>query len=252
MKYEFKYHDFEELLSNLKAKKYNFVSFPEVRENLKAGNTFCLMRHDIDYDVHKALKIAEIEALEGVTSTFFFLLRTKKYNLLEKTSTKAIEKILSLGHKMGLHFDCAEYPPDMTLEETRVACQQEVLIIERWFQCKVDAVSFHRPLRAEKSEKIIALGDSFNIGVPHTYLPIYTREITYVSDSCGEWKYGHPTSLDAFKNSCPLHILIHPFWWNEQHYGAQEVFVRHLQNVTIDYDKNMARESRIYKSIDTA
>ena len=96
MKKEFKYHDFEELLSNLKTKKYNFVSFPEARENLEAGNTFCLMRHDIDYDVHKALKIAEIEALQGVTSTFFFLLRTKKYNLLEKTSTEVVGKILSL------------------------------------------------------------------------------------------------------------------------------------------------------------
>jgi hypothetical protein len=243
MKHQFTHHNFTELIKTLKKSGYNFLGFPLARENLKVGKSFCLLRHDVDYDLYKALELAEIENEMGVAATYFFLLRTKKYNILEKSSTKAVKAILALGHKLGLHFDCAEYPNYNSPEELTQACQQEINIVETWFKSRVDAVSFHNP-----PPNVLESPDAFEMQVPHTYLPIYTQEITYVSDSCGEWKYGHPTSLKAFKDKNPLHILMHPIWWNKQHCGALQVLARHLNKVTVDYQQNMARESRIYKA----
>ena len=86
------------------AHDYLFVSFPEAPLLLNKQQRFVIMRHDIDFDLEKALFFAEMEAELGVQSTYFFLLRTNHYNVFSREGTDIVKRILGLGHDMGLHF----------------------------------------------------------------------------------------------------------------------------------------------------
>ena len=56
------------------------------------------MRHDVDRKVSNALDMARIEAKLGIKSTYYFRI---PYTL----DVKIIEKILSLGHEIGYHYE---------------------------------------------------------------------------------------------------------------------------------------------------
>ena len=66
---------------------YRFKTFDEPCEQ-----PHVLWCHDIDYSVHRAMRLAEIEAEEGVTATYFFLLHSPFYNLLEPDSPSSLAR----------------------------------------------------------------------------------------------------------------------------------------------------------------
>jgi hypothetical protein len=63
------------------------------------------MRHDVDFSVHRSYALAKIEAEEGVHSTYFLWPHCKYYNLFEEEIVEIVDKIIELGHDIGLHFD---------------------------------------------------------------------------------------------------------------------------------------------------
>jgi hypothetical protein len=74
----------------------------------------CILRHDIDFDPKKAEKLAEIESSfqkAEIHSTYFVLLTSNFYNILEKSNLRHLKKIISYGHEIGLHFDETQYYP---------------------------------------------------------------------------------------------------------------------------------------------
>lgn len=59
------------------------------------------IKHDVEARVDRALKLAEIEALEGHQATYYF-----QGELLCREATQAcIQKICCLGHEVALHYD---------------------------------------------------------------------------------------------------------------------------------------------------
>ncbi len=215
------------LLEQLLQKGYKFKSFLEAKGALAAAERFVLMRHDIDFDLQKALEIARIEEQAGVRSTYFFMLRTEHYNLLTRDGTAAVREILGLGHYLGLHFDCASYAPETTIDEFAGACRREAGILESWFSQPVQVVSYHRP-----ASNVLMGNAKLSEPYLNTYLPLFTKQIQYCSDSRGQWKYGTPTQTAAFANGEPLHILIHPIWWCRQQTEAVPVLNRLLEEKT--------------------
>ena len=66
----------------------------------------CLyLRHDVDTDIFGVLPLAEAEHEEGVVSTWYFLPDCPIYNIFSEEVAKIIEKLVSLGHCVGLHVD---------------------------------------------------------------------------------------------------------------------------------------------------
>ena len=43
--------------------------------------------------------------------------------------------------------------------------------------------------------------------------PKSAGSIEYISDSTGQFKYGHPIDSKSYINGLPIHLLIHPEWW---------------------------------------
>ncbi|GHV80070.1 hypothetical protein AGMMS49944_18610 [Spirochaetia bacterium] len=53
----------------------------------------CILRHDIDNDVEKALELAKLEADNSVQSTYFILLNTNFYNVFSSTVNKTLKEM---------------------------------------------------------------------------------------------------------------------------------------------------------------
>lgn len=200
---EFTYDGYTSLLQTAMRYDFNFLGFQDII-NAPSGK-FCLLRHDVDADLEVAVKMAEIEASMGVKSTFFLMLRSPVYNLFGRNNHRFVERIITLGHFIGLHYDEGFYPGNKKSLEELV--DVEANIIEGMFNCRINAVSFHQP-----GERIIANEVSL-----HRLISTYDKKklegITYLSDSNMIWKGGDPWTFFSNPSSAKLQLLIHPMWW---------------------------------------
>ena len=73
------------------------------------GQKCFLIRHDVDWDLELALKIAQLENNLEIKSTYFILVTSELYNILSPSNKKLINKIKNLNHEIGLHFDASNY-----------------------------------------------------------------------------------------------------------------------------------------------
>ena len=127
-------------LIRLARDNYNFVFY----DNIPFDNKFVLWRHDCDYSLNRAAKLAKIENEEGVCSTYFINLHCEFYNPLEESQTRLIRLILNLGHQIGIHFDAAFY--NITLEsDINEHLSYEAQLLEHFFGIQPKAFSFHNP-----------------------------------------------------------------------------------------------------------
>ena len=127
--------DYRELLQGFLDEGYAFRFFGE--QEKAEGEV--ILRHDIDFDTHMALKTAQIETDVGIQATYFFLLRSNFYNIFSATDFDQILAIRELGHKISIHFDPLIY------QNFHQGLSQEIEIFERLFKEKVNIISLHRP-----------------------------------------------------------------------------------------------------------
>lgn len=165
-----------------------------------ASNNTLLIRHDIDFSVDFAYKLALFEFEIGIRSTYFFLLTSNMYNLMSSKNQKLVRSIIKLGHKVSIHFD-------PTAHDELEKFENEKRLFENIFDVEVDIVSLHRPGTFLDNNYVNLCG------IPHTYSETYFLKMKYLSDSGGrdviplisEYLYGD--------RSQGLHLLIHPVWW---------------------------------------
>ena len=118
--------------------KFEFHFYDEVQ----GRQSYILWRHDVDFSIHRAVRLATIERQANVKSTYFIHLHSEYYNLFERDISDLIYKIKDLGHQIGLHFDTHYY--DIRTEdelEEKIALEKE--IIDRVFGIKPTVFSFH-------------------------------------------------------------------------------------------------------------
>lgn len=119
---KFTYQAYRGLLSLLREGGYAFRDY----HNYADTSRCVVLRHDIDNSLSQAVRLAELEAEEGVRSTWFVLLRTDFYNPASRNGLEKLRRIQSLGHEIGLHFDEASYvpalPPDGVIQSIIKEC----------------------------------------------------------------------------------------------------------------------------------
>jgi len=240
---EIKKSNYKKLIKELIKNEYEFSSFKNYSENLTLNKHFVLMRHDIDFSIEMALEVAKIENELGINSTYFFMVRNDFYNIFSKSGTRLVNKILSFGHHLGLHFDCDAYKDNITDEKINSECSKELEILKKWFNRDVDAISFHRP-----SKNILKGSYSLTSPVIHTYMKSLMSNVHYVSDSRGEWRYGHPCEQDAFKNKRPMQILTHPIWWGDSLESPNNRLLKFIHEKQIYTNNNLARNCEVFKN----
>lgn len=167
-----------------------------------------LWRHDVDASVHRAARLAAIEAEEGVRATYFLSFHSAFYSLLEQRVLDAARAVLAAGHWLGLHFD-SSFPGNGDASD-RIARESAQLadLLER----PVVAFSFHNPGLINDD---LALEDDAVAGLVNVYSRSIRERYRYVSDSNGYWR--HERLFDVLEEAPPrLHVLTHPEWWQEE------------------------------------
>ena len=239
---EMTFHNYGKFIDAIKDRGYRFAAFPEAQDLLGQDDPFVLLRHDIDMSLWKARELALIEADRGVQSTYFVMLRTRHYNLFNSECTRIVNDILSMGHHLALHFDCASYPQEFTVPDLAAACRRECHVLEGWFGRGIEFVSYHRP-----NELVLTGNPELSAPLHHTYMPQYTREIKYFADSLGTWRFGHPLDSAEFKAGKPLHILVHPIWWNVEPVAPYNTLLRYMQDSHDRLELSVARNCKVYR-----
>ena len=102
----FSYNEYKNIINLIKV-YLPIVDFSDIDNDTEK---FCVIRHDIEFSVDRALKMAKIEANElGISSTYTIQLRNNTYNAISEKNIKLVREIKELGHKIGLH----QNPPDL-------------------------------------------------------------------------------------------------------------------------------------------
>lgn len=165
-----------------------------------------ILRHDVDICLHRAYKLAQIEAEIGHRSIYYILPSSPFYNILSIENGDLVRKIAALGHEIGLHL---ELEGDADLQKK---ADFEAGILSEISQSPITSLSFHRPTANASKVKFTELE-------LEGYLSAYNKslftDIAYVSDSRGAWHYGHPLKHEAVKNRTAMQLLTHPIWWTK-------------------------------------
>ena len=176
-------------------------------DNIQKKNNL-IVRHDIDFDVNLAKKIAIIEHELGIASTFFFLLRSPFYSVLEKDNFESIRFIKELGHEISIHFDSTNY------DDIESGVFFELSLFRELFSVDPKIISIHRPDKIFIDNKIDLKG------VSHTYEPKFFHDMKYIADSRGSFRYGHPFETKEYLNHQTIHLCIHPIWWMKENFQS--------------------------------
>ena len=194
-------------LLSLAKSNYKFIKYTG---NLKEACVL-LWRHDVDFSVHRAFRLAEIEKTLDLTSTFFFQLSSPAYNIFEDTIIVLIKEIIYLGHSIGLHFNPSLYK-DKSKDEKLEKILWEKNILETLLETNIHAVSFHNP----EFDDWISVDAHFLHGMINTYSRFFKENFTYCSDSNGYWRFESIGSVLRNKKNSRLQILTHPENWTKE------------------------------------
>lgn len=202
---DFTFQNYAHLIS-LAKKDHPFCDFV----NFDPAKNPVLWRHDIDFHPTNALQFAKIEAEQGVIATYFVLLHSSFYNLLDIAVTNQLKEILSYGHKIALHFDLTYYDIK-SKDELEYYLKLEKQLLEEVLSCEIDVFSFHITN---------ALTDSFRdkeyAGLVNVYSDYFRSEFDYCSDSNGFWRFERLEDFLKQRPDKPIHALTHPVWWTHK------------------------------------
>lgn len=180
------------------------VGFPRALE--MRGSPYCLIRHDVDFSVSSALRMAALEAELGISATYF-LLFSADYNLLAPQNSRFPRALVEMGHEVGLHYDSAAvaaFTPDEAVELLRA----QAALLGMLAGAPVRVIARHTPSFGGRDPME---GTEFI----NAYDPAFTSEITYISDSCGAWRDNAVETLAADEPPFNVQLLIHPIFWDE-------------------------------------
>ena len=165
----------------------SFVGY-DIVPRITANTGQLFIRHDVDFDLGLAVRLAEKEYERNIKAVYFIMVTSRYYNSLNH----GVFKILELGHDVLLHYD------------HRFDFQFQLDSFEGLMGYCPNLVSMHRPLRL--SELHI---DPIR-KIESTYSDRYSKDAKYFPDSNCLWRYGYPAPQEEWR---AVQLLTHPVWW---------------------------------------
>ncbi|WP_417512981.1 hypothetical protein [Minwuia sp.] len=230
---------FRTLLKALARGGYRFAAYGDA-----ADDRHVIWRHDIDMSVHRAARLAQIEAEEGAFATYLVNPRCDFYNVLEPAISDLLRGIRDLGHEIGLHFDSTRFGDTTWTRTTLVATlKKEKALLETILEHPVRVVSWHNP----SLSNLMDFEDEEIGGLCSAYSGPLRRDYTYCSDSNGYWRF-RPMGEVIGEGHEKLHLLTHPVWWTPEVMTPSDRIDRAIQGradrIRADYDHILGRSGR--------
>ena len=229
----FCYNEFRNLI-NMVQQHLPIIDYKDVKDNTKK---FCILRHDIEFSIDRAYKLAKIEKELGVVSTYTVQVRNNTYNALSEKNINLISKIRNLGHHIGLH---QNPPSSLKLDTLKDYIMRDITILEDSYGFEIDRFAFHRP-KKEYLNCYVELENKINC-YDRKFFHFFDKrpeslDILYLADSNHTWKYGHPLYVDYTVYPFRMQLLTHPFSWTENggdNYGNFLSLIRERNNELVN------------------
>ena len=183
---------------------------------------FIVVRHDIEFSIERAYKLALLESEHKFYTSYFVQLANNTYNALSQRNLDLLKAIASLGHHIGLHYNAASIS-DLGEIQDGIILQADIL--SAFLDIRIDRFSFHRPSPMVLKSNMMISGlinvyskEFFTFTEDVSTLSV--NDVQYLSDSNHQWKYGQPTS-EWINRHQKLQCLFHPLSWSE--YGFNHI-----------------------------
>lgn len=230
--------EYRSLLRLTKAGGYRFSAYTDLPLNERC----VLWRHDIDMSLNRAVRMAEVEAEEGVISTFFIYLHSEFYNILEAGQLSLAKRLVELGAHIGLHFN-PTFHGIADESELEYWIKKEAEVLRDLLKVEIPVFSFHDTNPFILSCEEIAYG-----GLVNCYSSYFKKEVAYCSDSNGVWAHRRLRDVLTSATEPRLHVLTHPEWWQDTPMEPREKVFRsadgRARKVVAAYVKGVAAFGR--------
>ena len=241
----FNYAEYRNIITLVK-QNLPIIDFSEVNDEV---NAFCVLRHDIEFSIDRALQMARIEHEDlNVHSTYTVQLRNNTYNALSQKNIEAIQEIESMGHYIGLH----QNPPQMSDDELVDYITKDIETLEHYYGFSVDRFAFHRcgsnPGILERYVEIPGKINCYAKEFFHYFSGDKPEEIRlhYLADSNHDWKYGHPFNIDYWDLPQKMQLLTHPYSWTERGYENISNFTKLIKERNEELLSDMNTETKTF------
>ena len=241
----FSYSEYRNIITLVKH-NLPIMDFSEVNDEF---DSFCVLRHDIEFSVDKALEMVRIEHDDlGVHSTYTVQLRNNTYNALSQKNIEAIQEIESMGHYIGLH----QNPPTMGDDELIDYILKDIETLEHYYGFEVDRFAFHRcgsnPTLLEKYVYVPGKINCYAEDFFHYFSGDKPAELRvhYLADSNHEWKYGHPFSIDYWDVPQKMQLLTHPYSWTDEGYENTDNYTELIRERNEELVHSMNTETKTF------
>ena len=199
IKIEFSPSGYRGLIEGIRNHGYDFAPMANA---FACNGRLVILRHDVDFSVEYALKMARLESEAGVRSTYFFMITCEHYNIFSPLNREALIEISALGHEIGLHWD-SRFLPEQAGQQADFF-RAQVRMLSSITGNAVRSASQHIPTDTP----------AFDIS-PFIEINAYSKRIndrySYVSDSSMVWRQHTP--LDLVAEGVNIQFLAHPIWW---------------------------------------
>lgn len=203
--FDFTLSNYSKLLAIAK-QNYDFVLYTN---ESKPTNKSIILRHDLEFSIPIALKMAHIEANQGIQATYFLQIHSDFYNAFDRSNYDAIKEIISLGHKLGLHFDAHFWGITKEEElEPKILLDKET--IEKHFDVKIETISFHIT-----NPFLMTCDKETYSGLINVYSKYYKTQVGYCADSTGYWRFEILEDKLLEAKDVYFQLLIHDGMWQE-------------------------------------
>lgn len=240
------WQDYRDLLAELQLPRYRVVPMREYARLATApppaDRVLVGLRHDLDGNLCRAVRMAELEAAAGIRATYF-VRHTDPYFGWGWPEVKRREsvvlryrRIAALGHEIGLHLDALSMAFEHGADPVRLLADDLAWMRAQGLEV-VGAAAHGSPMSHHagfENYEIFAgmttrtavtyLGQSVPLGavapsaVGIEYETYHVPGDDYLSEAGGSWEGVDPVErLRRAKPGARVQLLIHPVWW-----GADE------------------------------
>lgn len=204
---DFTLENYARLVKLAKDKGFEFISYTD---SFIPERKDILWRHDVEFEPDIALKMAEIEHSLGAKATYFFQIHSPYYNIFDPHYTEVFNKIKSLGHNVGLHFDSHYYGIENE-SQLNEYIQLDKEYFERVLKVKIDTFSFHNTTPFTQSCLEPMYGGLINVYSSH-----FKKNFNYCGDSLGYWRFDRLEDVLNGESVQHLQVLTHDANWSEE------------------------------------
>jgi len=212
---DFTFEAYFDLIKHIKERGFYITNYFNVEPIKK-----CIIRHDVDFDIETAKNFSTLEKNEGISSTYFILLKTDFYNPISIRSIESIKKIIENGHDIGLHFDEKSYFGEFDFVNK---VRSEIVTLSDMLEYEIKVVSMHRPSAST------LMADYKIPNIVNSYSDEFFKKYKYFSDSRKNWREDVENLIDIV-NYDNIHLLTHPIWYHKMKTNIKDDLLNLINN----------------------